>query len=201
MALRLTQPLTEWVPGISWGVRRTVRRADNLTTFMCRLSWNLGASTSWNPMGLSRPVMGFFVMNQETHASEISRISGCWHSHCFFSGTTESSFLTRMPVESDQHYGPHKVMVKVKVNCTLVQALRLCTGRTAHRGSRGIALPFHDHGTRREWGVSVTPPAALYPRERPGTHCTGGWVGPRAGLDRCGKFHPHQDLIPGPSSP
>jgi len=26
-------------------------------------------------------------------------------------------------------------------------------------------------------------PAALYPRERPGTHCTGGWVGPRVGLD------------------
>jgi hypothetical protein len=34
-----------------------------------------------------------------------------------------------------------------KVKCTLVQALRLCTGRTAHRGSRGIALLFHDHGT------------------------------------------------------
>jgi hypothetical protein len=27
-------------------------------------------------------------------------------------------------------------------------------------------------------------PAALYPREKtPGTHCTGGWVGRRAGLD------------------
>jgi len=26
-------------------------------------------------------------------------------------------------------------------------------------------------------------PAALYPRERPGTHFTGGWVDPRAGLD------------------
>jgi hypothetical protein len=27
-------------------------------------------------------------------------------------------------------------------------------------------------------------PAALYPRgKNPGTHCTGGWVGPRAGLD------------------
>ena len=26
-------------------------------------------------------------------------------------------------------------------------------------------------------------PVALYPRERPGTHSTGGWVGPRAGLD------------------
>jgi len=39
--------------------------------------------------------------------------------------------------------------VKVKVKCTLVQALRLCTGRTPHRGSRGIALLFHGHGTRR----------------------------------------------------
>ena len=35
-------------------------------------------------------------------------------------------------------------VVKLKVKCTLVQALRLCTGRTAHRRSRGIALLFHD---------------------------------------------------------
>ena len=35
--------------------------------------------------------------------------------------------------------------------------MRLCTGHTAHRGSRGIALPFLNHGTRRGWGVSVTP--------------------------------------------
>ena len=46
---------------------------------------------------------------------------------------------------------------KKRVKCTPVQAPRLCTGRTAHRGSTGIALPFHDHGTRRGWGVSVTP--------------------------------------------
>jgi hypothetical protein len=37
----------------------------------------------------------------------------------------------------------------VNVKCTLLQALRLCTGRTAHRGSRGIAILFLDHGTRR----------------------------------------------------
>ena len=37
----------------------------------------------------------------------------------------------------------------VKIKRTLVQALRLCTGRTAHRGSRDIALLFLDHGTRR----------------------------------------------------
>jgi hypothetical protein len=36
----------------------------------------------------------------------------------------------------------------------------------------------------------------LYPRERPGTHCIGGWVGPRDGLDGCGKFCPHRDSIP-----
>jgi len=26
------------------------------------------------------------------------------------------------------------------VKCTIVQVLRLCTGRTAHRGSRGMAI-------------------------------------------------------------
>jgi hypothetical protein len=36
--------------------------ADNLTTFMCRLSRNLGASTSWNPKGLSMPVMGLLYL-------------------------------------------------------------------------------------------------------------------------------------------
>jgi len=30
---------------------------------MCRLSWNLGASTSWNPHGLSRPVMGLLYLS------------------------------------------------------------------------------------------------------------------------------------------
>jgi hypothetical protein len=34
-------------------------------------------------------------------------------------------------------------------------------------------------------------PAALYPRKRPGTHCAGSWVGPRAGLDSYGKFSPY----------
>jgi len=41
------------------------------------------------------------------------------------------------------------LQVKVQVKCTLVRALRLCTDRTAHKGSRGIALLFHDRGTRR----------------------------------------------------
>jgi len=90
---------------------------------------------------------------------------------------------------------------KVNAKCALVQALRLCTGPTAHRGSRDIAPFFHDHGTRRAVRGQCHVPTALYPREKPGTHCTGDWVGPRAGLDRCGKSCPHWDSIPGPSSP
>jgi hypothetical protein len=39
------------------------------------------------------------------------------------------------------------------------------------------------------WVVS-TKPRPLYPRERPGTHCTGGWVGPRAVLNVCEKSRP-----------
>ena len=55
--------------------------------------------------------------------------------------------------------------VRLKVKCTLVQPLRLCTGNMTRRGSRGIALPFHDHSTRRGWGVSVTPQPLFNPRK------------------------------------
>ena len=46
------------------------------------------------------------------------------------------------------------------------------------------------------WVVNTTP-RPLYPREQPGAHCIGGWVGPRAGLDGCGKSRPHRDSILG----
>ena len=71
----------------------------------------------------------------------------------------------------------------------------------AQRVGRGIALLLHDRGTRRG-GVSGQQhaPAALYARERPGTHFTGGWVGPRAGLDGRKNSYP-PGLDPGPSSP
>ena len=34
------------------------------------------------------------------------------------------------------------------------------------------------------------------PRERPGTHCKGGWVGPRTGLDGYGKPCPSLGFDP-----
>jgi len=81
--------------------------ADKITTFKYLMYWNLGASNSWIPQGLSWAV-------QEL------------------------------------------IKKKVNIKCTFVQALKFCTGRTAHRVSRGLALFFLDHGTRRGLGVSVT---------------------------------------------
>ena len=71
------------------------------------------------------------------------------------------------------------------VKCTLVQALRPCTGRTAHRRSRGIALLFLDHGTRRDEVSASRPDRSLPPRKTryPFYRRLGG---PGAGLDRCG---------------
>jgi hypothetical protein len=63
MTLGLTQPLTEMsARDIFWGVKWPVRTADIFTTFMCRLSWNLGTLNCWNPQGLSRPVMGLLYL-------------------------------------------------------------------------------------------------------------------------------------------
>jgi hypothetical protein len=75
--------------------------------------------------------------------------------------------------------------------------------RTGHESPEGVYMfsstsfltPALDGG---EWLTHT--PAAL-PPGRPGTRCIGGWVGPRAGLDGCGKSSHNRDLIPGPSSP
>jgi hypothetical protein len=62
-----------------------------------------------------------------------------------------------------------------------------CCPTTRHEGAWGESsiAPTHSR-TRHSMGMSGLrhAPAALYPRVKdPGTHCTGGWVGPRAGLD------------------
>jgi len=68
------------------------------------------------------------------------------------------------------------------------------------RVGRDIALLFHDRGTRREVSGQQHAPAALYSLERRGTHFTGGWLGPRAGLD-VRKISSPPGFDPGSSSP
>jgi hypothetical protein len=45
--------------------------ADNLTTFLCRLSCNLGPSNSWKPQGLSGSVMGLLYLYNFWHLGAI----------------------------------------------------------------------------------------------------------------------------------
>jgi len=48
--------------------------------------------------------------------------------------------------------------------------------------------------------LSTSCPGRIYPWERPGTRCTGEWVGHSAVLDKWEKFRPHRHLIHGFSS-
>jgi len=76
-----------------------------------------------------------------------------------------------------------KVKVKVKVNFILEEATK------AKRGSRYISTLYIISALDGVCGQNHAP-VALPPGKRPGTHCTGGWVGPRSGLDGCGKSRP-----------
>jgi hypothetical protein len=69
-----------------------------------------------------------------------------------------------------------------------------------HEDPDGELYPFFNSALDGVGGQGHGP-AAVPPGKRPGTHCTGGRVGPRAGLDGCGKSRPHRKSISGPSSP
>jgi len=65
----------------------------------------------------------------------------------------------------------------------------------AQRVGRGIALLFHDRGTRRGWVVSSTPRPHFTPGKDPVPILQeAGWApGP---VWMCGNYRPHGDLIP-----
>ena len=90
--------------------------------------------------------------------------------------------------------------VKKRVKCTLVQALRLCTGRTAHRESRGVALPFHDHGTIRGEGLASRLGRSL-PLGKIQCPLYMRLGGPQGRSGQVRKPRLLRDSIPGPSSP
>ena len=84
---------------------------------------------------------------------ELFRLPGsCWWTR--YDPANSPNILPLHGADTQNTRSPSDIK-KGKVKCTLVQALRFCTGCTAHRGSRGLLS--HDRGTRRGWGVSVTP--------------------------------------------
>ena len=87
----------------------------------------------------------------------------------------------------------YKVKIRKMHPC---KALRLCIGRTAHKESRGIAILFLDHCSRRGRGVSVRPRPLFTPgKDLVSIVQVVGWA-PRAGQDCWGKSRPHRDSIP-----
>jgi hypothetical protein len=76
------------------------------------------------------------------------------------------------------HNYMHKA--KLKPKAVPLHAMKALGGRGCTRIAPSHSQPCHWMG----WVVSVMPRPRFSPGERtPGTHCTGGWVGPRAGLD------------------
>jgi hypothetical protein len=61
-----------------------------------------------------------------------------------------------------------------------MKALRESSGTAALEGGEG----------------SASHPGSFLPLGKTRYHCTGGWVGPRTGLDRCGKSRPAQGFDP-----
>jgi hypothetical protein len=79
-------------------------------------------------------------------------------------------------------------LITTQVSCSLATdktKLKLShyTPRRRLGGEELQLLLILDLGARRECVVRITPRQHPPGERTPGTHCTGGWVGPRAGLD------------------
>jgi hypothetical protein len=87
----------------------------------------------------------------------------------------------------------HKLVVKQKLS--LEQAMKGPELEYMYSSTLSLTLTL-DGGER-----STPRPCRFTRGKRHGTHCTGGWVGTRAGLDGCGKSRFHWDSIPEMLSP
>ena len=89
------------------------------------------------------------------------------------------------PLKKEQHSN-YKLQLNVKCSCY--------RPGVAQRVGRGIALLFHDHGTRRGWVVSSTPQPHFTPRKDPVPILQEArWAPGLVWMGR--KSHPHWDSI------
>jgi hypothetical protein len=140
---------------------------------MCRLSRNLGASTSWNPVGLSRAVMGllFFIFYDQPS------LHGCVRTLSLKGGIIGVQLNVDLPCT--YHKGTQE---ELKCNSTQFKPQRLMEVSDRHAP---VALP---------------PPPP--PENNHGTHWSREWVGPRVSPEESEDERiSDRDSNSGPSSP
>ena len=76
---------------------------------MCRLSWNLGASTSWNPQGMSRPVMGLFYLYLLLCRTHVQLRSGLTHTNISEADTVSTAGFSKLWVKRQGYNISHSL--------------------------------------------------------------------------------------------
>jgi hypothetical protein len=86
-------------------------------------------------------------------------------------------------------FASHYVFMHAYVVRHILSSFKFALKQTmkTQRGSRHSCTLSLTSGLDGGWAVNATP-WPLYSRERPGSHCIGGWVGSRAGLGGCGRY-------------
>ena len=135
---------------------------------------------------------------------EICALLGYYAAFC---GNCLQTFRDNGPIRYNVPVLQRHVCIILAPRLWLQNVAETCKGkgkvlpRRSHEGPEGEYRYRSTTIYQMRVGGQLNAPAALPPGKRPGTHCIAGWVDPRAGLDGCGKSHPHLDSIPGPSSP
>jgi hypothetical protein len=106
------------------------------------------------------------------------------------------NWLKILKIKVSYHSGRFKNMGSFYMLPIKVQRI---TGHESPKGEKRLSCTLSLNSALDRVRGQRQEPAALPMGNRPGIHCTVGWVCPRSGRDMCGKFRPHRDSIPGPS--
>jgi hypothetical protein len=115
-----------------------VLRADNLTTFMCRVSRNSGASASGNPKGLSKPVAGKLYLFTSRATRNTTGLFASQHQ--VFHTAVKAHILIQIDVNHLTYIQHFKYMCKTRIHIYEFVSFTLCP--LLHTTSTKLTLFF-----------------------------------------------------------
>ena len=103
-----------------------------------------------------------------------------------------SSVFTKTKKSGEIHTYFGHISLGPKINFNTVtlteeELVHPIAGQEGPKGEQMYSSTLPSTSALKGMGGQRHAPATLFPGKKPGTHCTGGWVGPRVGLDGCGK--------------